>query len=38
VKSGKLLTIDLPYLMKEVNSIKDIMLKRSDTPMQKFGG
>jgi len=23
--------------MKEVNSIKDIMLKRSDTPMQKFG-
>jgi len=37
VKSGKLLTIDLPYLMKEVNSIKDIMLKRSDTPMQKFG-
>ncbi|MBC7194164.1 MAG: amidohydrolase [Caldisericia bacterium] len=37
VKNGKLLTIDIPYLIKEVNKIKDIMLIRSDKPMQKFG-
>ncbi|MBP7140058.1 MAG: amidohydrolase family protein, partial [Caldisericia bacterium] len=37
VKNGKLLTIDLSYLLKEINNIKDTMLKRSDTPMQKFG-
>lgn len=37
VKNGKILTIDLPYLIKEVNKIKDFMLIRSDKPMQKFG-
>lgn len=37
VKNGKLITIDIPYLIKEVNKIKDIMLIRSDKPMQKFG-
>ncbi|MGB9749559.1 MAG: amidohydrolase [Caldisericia bacterium] len=37
VKGGKLLTIDLPYLIKEVNKIKDKMLVRSEKPMQKFG-
>lgn len=37
VKDGKLLTIDLPYLMKEINKTKDVMLIRSETPMQKFG-
>lgn len=37
VKNGKLLTIDIPYLIKEINKIKDIMLIRSDKPMQKFG-
>lgn len=37
VKNGKLLTIDIPYLIKEVNKIKDFMLIRSDKPMQKFG-
>lgn len=37
VKAGKLLTIDLPYLMKKINEIKDFMLIRSDKPMQKFG-
>lgn len=37
VRNGKLLTIDLSYLLKEINNIKDTMLKRSDTPMQKFG-
>lgn len=37
VRNGKLLTIDLPYLMKEIDKIKDFMLIRSDKPMQKFG-
>lgn len=37
VRNGKLLTIDLPYLMKKINEIKDFMLIRSDKPMQKFG-
>ncbi len=37
VKNGKLLTVDIPYLIKEINKIKDIMLIRSDKPMQKFG-
>lgn len=37
VKDGKILTIDLPYLMKEIDKIKDKMLIRYDTPMQKFG-
>lgn len=37
VKNGKLQTIDLDSLVKEVNKIKDKMLIRSDVPMQKFG-
>ncbi|MCX8095358.1 MAG: amidohydrolase [Caldisericia bacterium] len=37
VKNGKILTIDIPYIMKEINKIKDVMLIRSEIPMQKFG-